>query len=77
MRGVFLEILPPQGWILVADEDHIEAALGIVPPVNQIKEKAGVLLVKSAVANLVNNQAGRPHHAILTIVGLAGSDRPG
>ena len=72
-RGVFLEILPPQRWILIAGKDHVEAALFVVPPVNQVKEETGILLVKGTVANLFNNQTGRPHKAIQTGIGLAGA----
>lgn len=57
--------------------DHVEVALFIVPSVNQVKEKACILLVKGTVANLVNNQAGRPNKAIQTGVGLAGAPGSG
>ena len=71
--SVFLEILAPEGRVLVAGEDHIETTFFVVAPVNQIKEQPGVLLVKGAVANLVNNQARGPHKAVETGIRLSGA----
>ena len=54
--SVFLEILAPEGRVLVAGEDHIETTFFVVAPVNQVKEQPRILLVEGTVANLVNNQ---------------------
>lgn len=58
-RRVFIKVLTPESRILVAGEDHVEIAFLIVPAVNQIKEQPRILLVEFAMANLINNQAGR------------------
>ena len=58
-RRVFIKVLTPESWILVAGEDHVEIAFLIVPAVNQIKEQPRILFIKFAMANLINNQAGR------------------
>ena len=56
---VLAEVLLPLGRILVAGKDRIVAAFLVVAAVHHVKEQAGVLLVKLAVAHLVNNKAGR------------------
>ena len=71
--SVFLKIFAPEGWVLVASEDHIKTAFFVVTPVNQVKEQSGILLVKSTVANLVNNQTRRAHKAIETGIGFSGT----
>lgn len=63
-EGVFLiEVLSPQGRTPVAGEDDVESALLVVAAVNQVEEKAGVLLVEFAVPDLVNDEAGRTDEA--------------
>lgn len=61
---VLIEVASPVRGVLVAGEYNIEVALLVVPPVNQIKEQAGILLAKFTVPYLVNNQTGRTHKAI-------------
>ena len=58
-RRVFIKVLAPESRILVAGEDHVEIAFFVVATVNQIKEQPRILLVEFAMANLINNQAGR------------------
>ena len=58
-RIVLAEIFLPLCRVAVAGEDHVEIAFLIVPAVNQIKEQPRILLVEFAMANLINNQAGR------------------
>lgn len=43
------------GWVLVAGKDNIKVAFLGVPPVKQIKEQPGILLIKLTVAYLINN----------------------
>lgn len=71
--SVFLEILAPEGRVLVAGEDHIETTFFVVAPVNQVKEQPRILLVEGTVANLVNNQARGAHKAVETGIGLSGT----
>lgn len=61
---VLIEVASPVRRVLVAGEDDIEVALFVVPPVNQIKEQPGILLIELTVSYLVNNQAGRPNQTI-------------
>lgn len=57
--SVLLKILAPDGWVLVAGEDHIKTVLFVVASINQVKEQLGILLVKGTMANLVIRQEGR------------------
>ena len=58
-RRILIEIFAPESRVLVAGEDHIEMTFLVVTPVNQIKEQLRIFLVEFAMANLINNQAGR------------------
>ena len=58
-RVVLVEVLPPERGVLVAGKDQIKSPLLVVAAVNQVKEQTGVLLVKLAMPNFINNQAGR------------------
>ena len=69
--SVFLEILAPEGRVLVAGEDHIETTFFVVAPVNQVKEQPRILLVEGTVANLVNNQTRGAHKAVETGIGFS------
>ena len=69
--SVFLDILAPEGRVLVAGEDHIETTFFVVAPVNQVKEQPRILLVEGTVANLVNNQTRGAHKADETVIGFS------
>ena len=56
---VLVECFSPAARALVAGKDNVVIALLVVPSVNKIEEEPGVLLVELAMANLVNNEAGR------------------
>src|SRR5699024_11484249 len=59
--SVFLKILAPESWVLVAGEDHIETAFFVVSPVNQVEKQPGILFVIGTVANLVNYHDSGSH----------------
>ena len=50
--------------MLVAFEDNIEVTLLVVPPINEIEEQPGILLIELTVAHFINNQAERPYQAV-------------
>ena len=57
----------------IVTDTHCIRLVNRIGLVNQIKEQPGVLLVKGAVANLVNNQARGPHKAVETGIRLSGA----
>ena len=61
---VLVEVGFPLRRVLVAGEDDVAAALFVVPPVNQVEEQPGVLLVELAVAYLINNETGGTNQSI-------------
>ena len=64
-QDVFLiEVFPPQRRAPVAGKDNVVDPFLVVAPVNQVKEQPGILFIKFTVANLINNEAGRPDETI-------------
>ena len=57
-RVLFIEILSPQGRASVAGEDDVVRSLLVVPSVDEIEERPGLLLVELTVPDLVDNEAG-------------------
>ena len=72
-RCIFVKILTPERRIFVAGEDHVEIAFLVVAPVNQIKERPCIFLVKRTATNLVNNQTGWPYKSAEAGVRLSGA----
>ena len=58
-----MEVLPPERRTPVAGEDDVVRSFLFVTTVYQVEEKAGVLPVKLAVSDLVDDEAGRADEA--------------
>ncbi len=62
-RVVLVEVLLQREGLFVAREDDVVRALFVVPTVDHVEEQPRVFLVELTVADLVNDQAGRPDKA--------------